>query len=129
MFFGRKQQYEKPGMSMKTKFILLLVLVFGGLIFKDPILAHFGIETKPAGKAAIMEEEAAPDAVKYFPKKAMTNQSAQVFQEPGRKPYATVGAGQAVTILDVEDTGQSYVTIRHNGMAGYIARRDLRLNK
>ena len=119
--FGRRQQ-QPTGMTMKTKLLLILFIVALLYIFKGPILAHFGFESKEPQP----QEVQAPG---MLPQTAMVNQNATVFQEPGRKPYATVGAGQPVSILDAEDRGQAYINVRHNGMAGYISRRDLNIGK
>jgi len=125
MFFGKR---EKPqGMSMKTKFLLILFLVALFYVFKGAIMAHFGFEPAEPVQQTSSEEVQAPS---MLPATAMVVQNATVFQEPnGRKPYASVGAGQPVSILDVEDRGQHYISVRHNGMAGYMQRRDLNLGK
>ena len=120
MFFGRK--HEKPGMSMKTKFLLILFLVGLFFVFKDTIMAHFGME--PAKPTAPQPTAEAPN---MLPETVMVLQNATVFMEPGQKAYATVSAGQPVSVLDIEDKGQAYIAVRHNGMAGYIARRDLKI--
>lgn len=124
MFFNRQPQPQQ-GMSFKTQLFLILAVCLVGYIFRVPILAHFGIELEKSGKAI----EGVEHTPKELPETAIINQAATVFLEPGRKPYATLGAGQLVTVLDVEDKGQSYITVRHNGMTGYVARRDLKLNK
>lgn len=120
--FGHKHQ-QKDFLSFKTKFILLILAIGIGYFFRGPILAHFGLESlDPEPQKAV--EETGP---KMLPAQVMVAQSATVFLEPGRKPYATVSAGQPVSILDEVDKGQAFISVRHNGMAGYIARRDLNL--
>lgn len=121
LFFGRRH-HQPQGMSFKTKILLILFLVALFYIFKGPIMAHFGFEEVEHKQATT--ETQAPRAL---PATLMVKQNATVFQEPGQKPYATVGAGQPVSIIDMEDNGQSFINVRHNGMAGYIARRDLAL--
>lgn len=120
--FGQKHHQPQGFMSFKTKFMLLLTIIGVGYIFRGPILEHFGLEA-PEGTPT----ETAQQGPKVLPTQVMVTQSATVFLEPGRKPYATVGAGQPVSILDEHDTGQAFISVRHNGMAGYISRRDLQL--
>ena len=121
--FGKKHHQPQGFLSFKNKFVLLVLVIGVGYIFRGPIMAHFGIEP-----AEVKTTEAPQQGPKALPAQVMVTQSATVFLEPGRKPYATVAAGQPVSILDEHDNGQAFISVRHNGMAGYIARRDLKLN-
>jgi len=103
MFFNRQPQYQKQGMSFKTQLLLILAIGLVGYVFRVPILAHFGIELDGTAKTPT---EIGQNAPKALPEQAMTAQAATVFLEPGRKPYATLGAEQLVTVLDTEDKGQ-----------------------
>ncbi len=123
-------------MGFKHK-AMIWIITFGVIfVFRVPIFAHFGLEAPEFDLGSKVKEVALPvsdnsdeeqaGTPQQLPQYALVkNNGTTIFREKGRKPFATVNSQQQVTILDEEDTGQMYITVRHNGMAGYISRKDL----
>lgn len=129
-------------MVMHLVKILVVVLALGGVFyFREPIMEYYGLKQEDVAAVAKIADvvvpnnpnktEAAAPALempKWLPEEIVLKQQASIFRDMNGTPFATVSAGQPVSILDEEDKGQAFIAVRHNGMAGYIARRDLNLN-
>ena len=106
--------------------------------FRYEIAGHFNLEHMlPAkGKGEMVmpnvgltqEEETGEQDTSLPPYAKIVEDDAQVFRKKGSNVVAKGNAGHQVTVLDEEDTGQKYINIRYNGIAGFMNRQNLNLN-
>ena len=121
--------------------ILIWVLTFAVLFFfRYEIAGHFGLEDMLRAKeqsalpvaagAFTNESQTTESAVKTFPRYGRVRQSGtRFYREEGRSVVGTGTAGDQVSILDDVDTGQRFINVRYNGIAGYMNRENLNLNE
>lgn len=122
-------------MRFKYKFFLLVLTLAAIYLFRYEILDHFGMEDAlpPRSETAIpavslQSGGGTDEAPEPFPAYAAINQSgSKIYRQPGRGVIAQGKAGDRVSVLDSQDTGQKYINVRYNGIAGFINRGQLNL--
>lgn len=124
-------------MRFKYKAIIWIVTLAALYLFRYEILGHFGMEDMlpPKEQTAVtaislQQSGGSAETPEPLPAFALINQSGtKVYRRPGRGVMAEGTAGDQVSLIDIEDTGQKYINVRYNGIAGYINRGQLKLNK
>lgn len=124
-------------MRFKYKLILWVLTLAVIYLFRYEILGHFGMEDMlppesetPIPVVSLQQDGGTAEAPAVFPAYANISETgSRIYREHGRGIIAQGKAGDRVTVLDTQDTGQKYINVRYNGIAGYINRGQLNFNK
>lgn len=124
-------------MRFKYKAIIWIVTIAVLYLFRYEIAGHFGLEDMlppkeqtPVPSVSMPTQSGSAEAPVALPPYAViTGSEAKIYRNPGRGSIATGNRGDQLTVLDTKDTGQRYINVRYNGIAGYINRSDLDLNQ
>ena len=124
-------------MSFKYKAFIWIGTLAVIFFFRYEIAGHFGLaHMLPAkGKSGIAisdvgfsKEEKAAQATSLPSYAKITQDDTEVYRKAGHGLVGKGNAGHQVTVLEEEDTDQTYIQVRYNGIAGFINRKNLDLN-
>lgn len=124
-------------MRFKYKAIIWIVTLAVLYMFRYEIAGHFGLEDElpdrdktPVPAISLQQSGGSAEQPASLPAFALiTENKTRIYRKPGRRVMATGNAGHQVTVLDEQDTGQRFISVRYNGIAGFINRKQLNLNE